>query len=407
MMVWLARLKAWLKWTLCDLFYRCVPRRSPKEGNQATGVNLIGYANAEMGLGEALRNTALALKDASVPFLVRKLDVQLLNRQQNRSLDPYISDRCAFGINMIGISPDLLYRIAGWLQYDEWSGPYNIGYWFWELPNFPAQWRYATRLVDEVWVSTDFVAGSVQQVHDRVYKIPFAVAFDEPAAAYDRRYFGLPETGTLFLFSYDLNSSTARKNPGDVVKAFRQAFPNGDEPVVLVVKLINGEQAPAALGALKASLHNDARICLIDHYLTTDEMRGLLRTADCYVSLHRSEGLGLGMAESMFLGKPVIATAYSGNMEFMNPNNALLVPYTLVQVAEGDYPFAGGQQWAAPDKSVAADYMRLVVNDPAQIARIGAAARSYMQTHHSIKVMSEAIARRLESINQRLQGATC
>lgn len=407
MMRGLSRLKAWLKWSLSDLFYRWVPRKPAEASALPRGVNLIGYAHAEMGLGEALRNTALALDDVRIPFLVRKLDVPLLNRQQNRSLDPYVLDYCTYAVNLIGVNPDLMYRMPLWLSYGEWARRYNIGYWFWELANFPESWRYACRMVDEVWVNTEFVADSVRQAHPRVYKIPFAVAFDEPAAMYDRRYFGLPEAGTHFLFSYDLNSSTARKNPGDVIRAFQQAFPVGDEPVVLVVKLINGEQVPAALRALRASLQNDPRICLIDRYLSTDEMRGLLRTADCYVSLHRAEGLGLGMAESMFLGKPVIATAYSGNMEFMNPDNALLVPYTLVPVAEGEYPFATGQFWAAPDVSIAANYMRRVLNEPAEMVRIGEAARVYMQSHHALKVMSEAIAQRLEMIDRQLRGAAC
>lgn len=400
----LARLKAWLKWSLSDLFFRWVPRHVADQSARYPGVNLVGYAHAEMGLGEVLRNTACALEDVHMPFVVRKLDVPLLNRQDNRALDPYVVDYCTYAINLIGVNPDLMYRMPFWLRYGEWARRYNIGYWFWELANFPTQWRYACRMVDEVWVNTDFVADAMRQVHDRVYKMPFAVAFDTPAPIYDRHYFGLPEAGTHFLFSYDLNSSTARKNPGDVVRAFHLAFPMGDEPVVLVVKLINGEQVSAALDVLKRSLQNDQRICLIDRYLTTDEMRGLLNTADCYVSLHRAEGLGLGMAESMFLGKPVIGTAYSGNMEFMNAENALLVPYDLEAVAEGEYPFSRGQQWAAPDLRVAADYMRRVVSEPDEMSRIGDAARLYMQAHHSIRVMSEAIALRLKAIDRQRQA---
>lgn len=403
----LTRLKYWLKWSLSDLFFRWVPRRLPGDDAKRPGVNLIGYAHAEMGLGEALRNTARALDDAQVPFLVRKLDVKLLNRQENRSLDPYVADHCTYAVNLIGVNPDLMYRIPAWVGFSEWARRYNIGYWFWELANFPTAWRYAAHLVDEVWVNTEFVAGAVRQLHPRVFKIPFAIEFDLPAARFNRSYFGLPERGTHFLFSYDLNSSTARKNPGAVIQAFQAAFPAGDESVSLVVKLINGEQAPAALQAVKASLQHDRRIHLIDRYLSTDEMRGLLNVADCYVSLHRAEGLGLGMAESMFLGKPVIATAYSGNMAFMNAANALLVPYQLVPVPEGDYPFASGQHWAEPDVQVAASYMRMVANDPAQAAQMGQAARLYMQTYHSIDVMSRAIAQRLNDVEETLRRPLC
>jgi glycosyltransferase involved in cell wall biosynthesis len=399
MKVCLSRLKAWFKWSLSDLFFRWVQRHAADKSARYPGVNLVGYAHAEMGLGEALRNTARALEDVQMPFLVRKLDVPLLNRQDNRALDPYVVDYCTYGVNLIGINPDLMYRIPVWLSYNEWARRYNIGYWFWELANFPAPWRYACRMVDEVWVNTDFVADAVRQVHDRVVKMPFAVAFDTPAPIYDRRYYGLPEGGTHFLFSYDLNSSTARKNPGDVIRAFHQAFPAGDEPVVLVVKLINGEQSPAALDALNQSLQHDHRICLIDRYLTTDEMRGLLNTADCYVSLHRAEGLGLGMAESMFQGKPVIATAYSGNMEFMNSENSCLVPYKLIPVASGEYPYHQGQKWAEPDIYAAAAWMARLVKEPDLRMTIGQRAAAYMRKHHARDVMGRAIQARLVEID--------
>lgn len=398
MIVGFSQLKQKLKGALATLFFRCLPR-SYLNTVFLKGVNLIGYAQAEMGLGEALRNTAMALKYAQIPFLVRKLELPLKHRQENFSMQAFMSGYCRYGINCISINPDYLYRLPQWLSFAEWGRRYNVGYWFWELPNFPVEWRYARYLVDEVWVNTAFVADSVQQAHDRVFKIPFAVEFSEPAASYDRKYFRLPELGTHFLFSYDLNSSTARKNPGAVIEAFHQAFPIGDEPVVLVIKLINGEQAPAVLNVLKVSLESDSRICLIDQYLSTDEMRGLLRTADCYVSLHRAEGLGLGMAESMFLGKPVIATAYSGNMEYMNTDNALLVPYCMIPVQDGEYPFSTGQHWADPDVSVAAEYMRAVAAAPDHMACIGAAAKSYMQSNHSIKVMSQAIEQRLQDIH--------
>ena len=399
MMVWLARLKAWLKWTLSDWFYRCVPRRTKGAKDFQPGVNLIGYAHAEMGLGEALRNTALALEEAQIPFLVRKIDVQLLNRQENRSLDPYVRDYCTYGINMIGINPDLLYRIPGWLGYDEWARRYNIGYWFWELPNFPVEWRYAEYLVDEVWVNTDFVAKAVAQRFAKVVKIPFAVGFEDPSPRFNRQYFGLPESGFIFLFSYDFNSSSARKNPQAVIEAFKRAFPDRDTPVCLVVKSINGEQNPEALSKLKAALCDDPRIAFVDDYLSTEEMRGLLNTADAYVSLHRSEGLGLGMAESMYLGKPVIATAYSGNMEFMTADNACLVPYTLVPVQQGEYPYNSGQVWADPDVAAAAAWMVRLVYEPTVGREIGVRAADHVRRFHSRDAMGAAIKERIAQIS--------
>lgn len=404
MMRRLSRLKAWLKWSLSDLFFRCAPRRLPDASALRPGVNLVGYAHAEMGLGEALRNTALVLDYVDIPFLVRKLDVPLLNRQENRSLDPYVVDYCTYAINLIGVNPDLMYRMPLWLRYDEWARRYNIGYWFWELANFPKAWRYARYMVDEVWVNTDFVAKSVRQVHDRVYKIPFAVAFETPDARFNRDYFKLPETSFVFLFGYDFNSSAARKNPQAVLDAFKRAFPDKSQAVCLVVKSMNGEQNPAALESLKADLYDDPRIFFVDDYLSTIEMRGLLNCADVYVSLHRAEGLGLGMAESMYLGKPVIGTAYSGNMEFMNTENACLVPYTLVPVAAGAYPYHKDQFWAEPDIEAAASWMLRLVLDSDLRSAIGQKAAAYMRRHHSLDIMGRAIQARVAEIETCLVG---
>lgn len=395
---WLLRAKEWLKWSLVSIGYHLIPRTRSPRGQQACGVNLIGYAHAEMGLGEALRNTALALEYANVPFLVRKVDVPLLNRQDNLSMQQFMADHCRYGINCIGINPDLLYRLPQWLPYDEWGRRYNVGYWFWELANFPGAWRYACNLVDEVWVNTEFVANAVRQVHDRVYKIPFAIEFETPDSKFERQYFKLPTSGFLFLFSYDFNSSAVRKNPDAVIEAFRHAFPETTSNVCLVVKSINGEQNSVALTRLKSSLGNDPRIIWVDGYLSTDEMRGLLNIADAYVSLHRSEGLGLGMAESMYLGKPVIATNYSGNTEFMHEDNSCLVPCTMVPVKAFEYPHHENQLWASPNIAAAAAWMQRLVYEPGLANSIGASARSYMHEHHSRAVMSQAVRDRVAEI---------
>lgn len=391
-------IKQRIKGALATLFFRYAPRFRAVNLHPF-GVNLIGYAHAEMGLGEALRNTAQALKFVGIPFLVRRLNISLLNRQENQSLQRFVAPHCSYGINCIGINPDLLYRLPLWLSYEEWGKRYNVAYWFWELPNFPEPWRYACHLVDEVWVNTEFVANAVRQVHGCVHKIPFAIEFDTPNARFNRQYFGLPDTGFIFLFSYDFNSSSARKNPKAVIEAFSCAFPDRNTRIRLVVKTINGEQNPEALKCLKASLDDDPRIFFVEGYLTTEEMRGLLNTADAYVSLHRSEGLGLGMAESMYLGKPVIGTAYSGNMEFMNIENACLVKFRLIPVAAGDYPYHSGQVWAEPDITEAAAWMLRLADEPELCVEIGHHAAAYMRKFHSREVMGQAIRTRITEIS--------
>lgn len=395
-------LKYIIKNAFGKIVFGLLPRFIFYKNNKSFGVNLVGYTQAEMGLGEILRSTARCLVKADVPFIVRKLDIVLKNRQSEKSLLNHSSGKCFYPINLIGVNPDMAYRIPVWLSYLEWGTKYNVGFWFWELEKFPNQWKYACKLVDEVWVNTAFVETSVAAVHPRVHKIPFAVEFDEPSKNFDRVYFNLPSSKLLYIFSYDFNSSSMRKNPRAVVQAFKQAFPDGAEEVALVVKSINGELNPEQLIAVKEQLKDDNRIYWIDEYLTTEEMRGLLRTCDCYVSLHRSEGLGLGMAESMYLGKPVIATAYSGNMEFMNDENALLVPYKMVEVRAGEYLYGEGQFWAEADVSAAAAMMRDVFESPGLRESLGSKASAYMRANHSIAVASEALKLRLADIRSRI-----
>ena len=192
--------------------------------------------------------------------------------------------------------------------------------------------------VDEVWVATDFIRAAVQRATTKpVTKIPTPVV-PRVERAYRRADFGLPDDRFLFLFSFDFNAYSVRKNPEAVLAAFRRAFPPGRNDVGLVVKSINGRNRPDDLARIEALIAGDQRITLIDRRFTRDEVFGLQQVVDSYVSLHRAEGLGLGLAESMYFGKPMIGTRYSGNLEFMNAQNSCLVDFDLIPVPPGNYP---------------------------------------------------------------------
>jgi glycosyltransferase involved in cell wall biosynthesis len=400
----LKKIKRHLGFSAFAILFRFTPRvRSRKNNLDKLGINFIGFAFAEMGLAEALRSFVWSAKSVSIPFLVRNFDPSILGRKQNSEMLPFVKDKCSYPINCFYVNPDIAFRIPFWLRYAEWRKGYNIGVWFWELQNFPASWKYATYLVDEVWVNTEYVANAMRKGLDRVVKIPFGVEFQINKNRFKRSFFGLPDAPFLFLFSYDFNSSTVRKNPEAVLLAFQRAFECNTSNVGLIIKSINGDQSPQLLARLKERLAGDTRIHFIDNHLTTDEIRGLINTADCYISLHRSEGLGLGMAEAMYLGKPVIATAYSGNMEFMNEETACLVPYELVKVNPGEYPESQNQLWANPDIDVAANFMKKISADVSLRESIGLAAASYMRKHHSHEIAGKAIAARLAEIHKLLK----
>ena len=391
-----------LKPSLARLFFLVIPRRLPSIKHQKIGLNLVGYYSGDLGLGEALRYLAKAIHGTTIPFLVRQLKARLLSGQSNQTLNSFLSPECKYPINCIVINPDLIHRLPMWVRYPEWAQRYNIGYWFWELENFPQEWRYSIPLVDEIWVNTEFVANAMRQAHKRVIKIPFAVEFETPSTQYTRQYFSLPESGFLFICTFDFQSSVNRKNPKASIKAFLEAFPSSESNTLLIIKSINAHLHPKLFDDLKIIAQSDPRILFIDKNLNSTEMRGLLQCADCYVSLHRSEGLGLGMAESMFLGKPVIATAYSGNLEFMNEKNACLIPYKKIPVGKDEYLYTKNQVWADPNIPDAVSAMQKIFNDSDFRFNLGKNAREYMHEYHSLAVMGAAIKMRTEEIKALL-----
>jgi glycosyltransferase involved in cell wall biosynthesis len=391
-----------LVYGLANIGYAIWPRHLPRQSQLPVGINFIGYYAAELGLGQALRSAVHAASAVRLPLGVRQLAIKMMSRQEDVSTAPFLSDKAQFSVNCICVNPDMLYRLPVWIKCEEWANRYNVGYWFWELSRFPPAWSYAQHLVDEVWVNTDFVALALTEVKVPVYKIPFAVEFDVCAAHAKREDFGLEKNHFVFCFSFDFHSQIARKNPQAVITAFKNAFAGSQAQVSLVIKTSNGSAHPEQHFILKELIAQDERIVMLDVQLTSEKMRALLSVIDCYVSLHRSEGLGLGMAESMYLGKPVIATAYSGNLEFMNEGNAALVSYELVPVKEGEYPFWRDQVWAEPNVAHAAQFMRKMVDEPNYRTSLGQQAAKYLREHHSYAQMGRAMQARLIAIAEQL-----
>lgn len=387
-----------------DAVYRLIPRDPPIFKGEVLGLNFIGYSKGEIGLGQAMRSMAWSAKAALIPFLVRQFTVRITSKQLNHSLAAYSSDRCQYPVNLICINPDMLYRLPFWVQRSEWSKTYNIGYWFWELENFPIAWKYALHLVDEIWVATDFIAHAMLKSGKRVVKIPFPLEFDMPPKHLDKAYFDLDPSEYTFLFSFNFDSVSERKNPQAVIAAFQLAFAKSDTPVRLILKTMNGEHYPKFRKLLEDLIGGDPRIQFRDEYLTQDEMRGLTRSVDCYVSLHRAEGLGLGLAEAMYLGKPTIATDYSGNTDFMNSENSILIPYELVPIPIGAYPNGFGQRWAEPNINEASIQMRRLASEKTIGEEIGRRAAKYIRDNHSYLKTGEAIKTELERISRAPGG---
>lgn len=367
------------------------------------GANLVGFVHGALGLAENLRSCARALIAADFPVSLVDANILGNDRTVDTHVDLPVSVSAPFPVDVFFVNPDQIRPALAATEVARSVGTYRIGYWFWELPRIPPEWLPALDNVDEIWVASDFVGEAFRQVTGKpVTLVPMVV---EPAPlAEDPQGRNGPFT---FLFSFDFHSYLERKNPRAVLDAFLAAFPSGGEPARLIVKTINGKAFRTELLALMSRASEDSRIEILDGYMSRDAMNELVARADSYVSLHRAEGFGLGLAESMALGKPVIATGYSGNLAFMNAENSLLVSYRLVEVEPGQYMHGIGQRWAEPDIQDAAIKMRRLVEDPAFASDLGRRAREYMKNHHSSRVSARAIVERLEAISRsgRLESA--
>lgn len=327
------------------------------------GVNLIGYAYGELGIGEDVRMAALALDTAKIPFTVINFRPGDDIRQNDRSIEQWVTDKPIYLINIVCLTALEHLRLYAEQGEALFKNRYTIGYWPWELQNWPDNWQHCFSLTDEVWASSQHTRQAAEMVSPvPVLSMPMAVALPK-VKNYTRKHWSLPTSDYLFVFSFDGNSSLARKNPLGVIEAFQNAFPKGKEPVGLVIKCMRPDvKNPAWQTILKIS-KKDSRIHIIDRMLDKPDVLGLYKLCDCFVSLHRVEGFGRGIAEALLLGLEVIATDHGGNVDFCLPGSAYLVSSLSIPVGEIDYVESYGQHWANPDTKVAAKIMQNVVDN--------------------------------------------
>ncbi len=361
------------------------------------GVNIAGYFRAELGIGEAARLLTTALEAGNIPHATTAYAVT-----SSRKSHPF-RDRgdatSRFDVNLVCVNGDQTPEFARSAGPEFFAGRHTAGYWFWELENFPPTMHGGFDFVDEVWCATDFIAQAVRSVgRTPVFTIPLPLVPPECTPGVDRKRLGFPER-FMFLFIFDFFSILERKNPHAVIQAFSRAF-GPDEGPILVIKSINGDYALNDLERLRASAADRPDILIVDTYYTSGEKNALVNLSDCYVSLHRSEGLGLTMAEAMAMGKPVIATAYSGNLHFMTPDNSYLVDYSRVAVPSGCDPYPAGAKWAEPDVEQAAELMRLVYEGRGKPNARAERGRRDVLERHTPATSAAAIASRLDEIRR-------
>jgi glycosyltransferase involved in cell wall biosynthesis len=360
------------------------------------GINLAGYLKAELGIGESARCMVRAADTSGIDTALITLGLPCKNRQNDLTFAARFQATNPHGVNIVHLDPpasfDLDHHHPGFR-----TGKYNIAYWAWELPDFPDAWVRACAYFDEIWCPSEFVREAIaQKVPLPVFTMPHAIAFETPAKA-DRGRFGLPANKFLFLVLYDLNSYSARKNPQAAIEAFRRSG-LADQDAALVIKLHSVRGNEADLARLQADVADLPGTVLITETLSRAEVYQLESACDCYVSLHRSEGFGLAVAECMHLGKPVIVTDWSATAEFVDTHNGCPVRYELKLLERNIGPYGKGQLWAEADPDHAADWMRRLHADRELAARLGVSARATIASRFAPAVIGARYRRRLESI---------
>jgi len=369
-------------------------------------VSLIGHPFAPIGKGEDMRCYYRGLKAVGIrPHVVNVYQGKPQDRELEREFAEDLRTTSAGGIDIFCVNGDEVEPILSHLGSRRVPADFSIAVPFWELSRYPAVWARQLERFDEIWVASAFIRDAVAQELDRpVTVIPSSTGF-KPGPSVGRRYFSIPESAYAFLFGFDLRSFHERKNPMAVLEAFAEvirARPARD--MVLVVKMSGADTRPEAAEEIRGRLAERTanlglgRVVLIERDLTDRETKELVRCCDCFISLHRSEGFGRFLAEAMLLGRPVIGTAYSGNMAFMNSEVSCLVDYRLIPVAPNAYPCWEDQVWAEPDLEGAIAWMIRLVDDPGWGRRLGQRGSTHIRSNFSYRAVGLQYLERLRRI---------
>jgi glycosyltransferase involved in cell wall biosynthesis len=366
---------------------------------QPITVELAGYLSAAVGVGEAARRYVGALRAAGAEVIER--DVPLPGRDNAGATRPRegpASARADFRV--LCLNPEqMIPFLEGSLQSDT-AAPTTVAVWSWEVDVLPASWPEATRHVDEIWTYSTFAATLLSAgLNGPVHAMPLPVAAPTPTG---RLGLELPSR-FRFLMMFDFLSTLERKNPIGGIMAYRRAF-TPDDGTALVVKSINGGHRPAQHAEVMKAIEGRSDIVLIDETLPEPERDALIAVCDCLLSLHRSEGYGLTLAEAMAIGKPVVATSHGGNMEFMNESNSFLVPCTRTRVGNGVEHYPAGATWAEPDVAQAAQMLRIVRDDPEERSRRAERSRLDIKERLAFDVVGEQMVTRLKSLGASRRG---
>lgn len=356
------------------------------------GVNICGFIQGDFGLGHSSRILADDLTSARIPFTAVNYEVPG-HTNNSREWAHKITNRFEYNTNIFVMSPESIQPFLADVASDAVRNHYNIGYFYWELPEFPEEWVPGLDLMDEIWTSSEFTKEAFEKKSKTpVYILPSSIS-ETKENGLARADFGLPEQKFLFLVMYDIQSTAARKNPQGAVRAFQEAF--GDQEDVGLVVKVNPPRNWDGRDPVLDRLRGQKNVYILAETYSKPRLNALVDLCDASVSLHRSEGFGMCPAEAMFWGKPAVLTDWSGNQVYMTTENCCPVPCEIVEIDQDYGPYKKGGHWAEPDIYVAAEYMRRLVNDHSYYQTIARKGQQTILTEFSVEAVGKRIRARL------------
>jgi glycosyltransferase involved in cell wall biosynthesis len=370
--------------------------------NTNFGVNISGYINKQFGLGEGVRSNIRAIKTTNIPYVINDFNIVLSKHVMDETQSILtVSEENPYNINLVQINIDRLHSVMQQTDKSYFQNKYNIAFWAWELENFPEESKVFFNLFNEIWVPSNFCTEAISKVSPvPVIKMMHSIEIEN--TTYSRKDFNLPENKFIFMTMFDYYSSISRKNPLATIDSYEQSFGKNNPDVLLLIKTSISKEFPNEKNQLVNRIGDNKSIIIVEEILERDKLYSLMNCCDCFVSLHRSEGFGLTMAEAMYLGKPVIATAYSANTEFMNINNSFPVKYKLIQTGDQYYFSTDKDVWADADVQHASLQMTLVYTNKNLASEIAQRGQNDVKQFLSPSIMGEKIKQRLELINKEI-----
>ena len=330
------------------------------------GVNLAGYLQAASGVSEIARGSESALARAGIPVARVPLDQDYgENAVFGRIHHP---EGMPFGVTLVHANAPEAEPVLGTFPRAVTAGGLTVGYWFWELAEFPAALADRFRHFDEIWAPSRFCRDAfVQRSPVPVRLVPPHVPRRHPVAA-ERERFGLERDRFYFFTAFDGQSIADRKNAAGALEAFARACRRSERRIGLFVKTQRA-YLDARYAAQLREAAAELPVVWFDGTASRAEVDRMIVCSDAILSLHRSEGLGLLPIEGLRGGKPVVATAYGGTTDYLDDGTSFPVGFALQRVGAGHEPYPEDAVWASPDIDHAVHQILRVVKDDAEVRR--------------------------------------